>query len=111
LCGEIAEHGGRLFHLNIRWPMRKGSRESGPGIDPGALLKNRITTLLNDSSTASGLPNILTLFFIRLNQLNITMHGKGKILLDVPETSSCLNVKCSCGSINLHVEKYLLFWH
>ena len=51
--------------------------------------KNRIITLLNDSSTASDCQiAILRWFFIRLNQLNSFRHGKGKILLDVFETSS-----------------------
>jgi len=39
------------------------------------------------------------------------MHGKGEILLDVSETSSRLNVKRSCGSIELKMEEYLRFWH
>ena len=44
--------------------------------------------MLNDSSTASRLPNFLMWFFVRLNQLNSSRHGKCKILLDVSETSS-----------------------
>jgi len=36
-----AEHSGRLFHLNIRWLMRKGAAVSGPRNGTGALLKER----------------------------------------------------------------------
>jgi len=39
------------------------------------------------------------------------MQGKGKILLDVSKTSSRLNVRHSCGSIELKMEEYLRFWH
>jgi len=40
LCGEMrAEHSGRLFHLYIRWLIRKDAGESGPRSDTGALLK------------------------------------------------------------------------
>jgi len=35
------------------------------------------------------------------------MHGKGKILLDVSETSSHINIRHSCGSIELIMEKDL----
>jgi len=57
----MVEHGGRfLFHLNIRWLMRKDAGESGPRNDTGALLKNKIITLLKDSTTANGLPNSYT---------------------------------------------------
>jgi len=39
LCGEMgAERSGRLFHLNIRWLMRKGAEESGTRNDTGSLL-------------------------------------------------------------------------
>jgi len=80
MCGEMrAEHCGRLFHLNIRWLTRKdpGWRE-WPAQCTGA-------TLLNDLST-SWLPNILNSFFVRLDQINSSMHGKGKILFDVSKT-------------------------
>jgi len=33
-----AERSGRLFHLNIRWLMRKGAEESGTRNDTGSLL-------------------------------------------------------------------------
>ena len=36
------------------------------------------------------------------------MHGQAKILFDVSETSSRLNVKHSCGSVELEIE-YLRF--
>jgi len=40
--GEMGEeHTGRLFHLNLRWFMRKASGESGPRNDTGALLKEK----------------------------------------------------------------------
>jgi len=39
------------------------------------------------------------------------MHGKCKILLDVPETGSHLNVKHSCGFTELKMEEYQRFWH
>ena len=35
------------------------------------------------------------------------MQGKGKILLDVSETSSRINIRHSCGSIELKMEKDL----
>jgi len=42
LCGDMgAEHSGRLFHLNIRWLMRKDAGESGPRNDTGGLLKEQ----------------------------------------------------------------------
>jgi len=44
---------------------------------------------------------ILQWFVTRLNQLNSSTHGKYKMLLNVSETSSRLNVKYSCGSIEL----------
>ena len=50
--------------------------------------KNRIITLLNDSSTASWLPNFLSWLFKCFNQLNSSRHVKGKILLDASEASS-----------------------
>jgi len=36
-----AGHSGRLFHLNIRWLMRKDVGESGPRNGTGALLKEQ----------------------------------------------------------------------
>jgi len=36
-----AEHSERLFHLNIRWLMKKGAGESGPRNDTGASLKEQ----------------------------------------------------------------------
>jgi len=42
LCGEMrAQHSGRLYHLNIRWLMRKDAGESGPRNDTGALMKEQ----------------------------------------------------------------------
>jgi len=35
------EHSGRLFHLNIRWLMRKDAWESVPCNDTSALLKEQ----------------------------------------------------------------------
>jgi len=54
---------------------------------------------------------ILRWFFIRLNQLNNSIHGNVKILYNLSETSSRLNVKHSYGSIPLKMEEYLRFWH
>jgi len=39
------------------------------------------------------------------------MQGKGKILLDVSETLSHLNIRHSCGSSDMKMEEYLCFWH
>jgi len=42
MCGEMwAEHSGRLFHLNIRWLMRKDAGESAPRNGTGALLEEQ----------------------------------------------------------------------
>jgi len=49
--------------------------------------------------------------FLRLNQLNSSSHGKGKIVLNVSETSSRSQVRYSCGSIELKMDEYLLFRH
>jgi len=38
-------------------------------------------------------------------------HGKGKLLLDVSETSSRLKVRHNCGSIEVKMGEYLRFWH
>ena len=48
---------------------------------------------------------------MHLNRLNSSMHGKGKIVLDVSKTSSRFKVKCSFGSIELKMEEYLRFRH
>jgi len=41
MCGEmLAEHSGRLFHLNIRWLIRKDAGESDPRNGSGALIKS-----------------------------------------------------------------------
>ena len=69
--------------------MRKDAGESGPRSGTGALLKQQN--------------------HICLNQLNSSRHVKGKILLDVSETSWRLKVKYSCGSIELKMEEYLRF--
>jgi len=51
---------------------------------PVSSLKNRIMTLLNDKTTASGFTNSYSqVIFILLNQLNISTQGKSKIFLDV----------------------------
>jgi len=55
--------------------------------------------------------DILRWFLIRLNQLNSSRHGKGKIPLDVSETSSRLKVRRSCVSIEMKMGEYLRFWH
>jgi len=48
---------------------------------------------------------------MHLNRLNSSRHGKGKILLDVSETSSRLKVKYNFGSIELKMEEGLSFRH
>jgi len=54
-----AEHSGRLFHLTIRWLMRKDAAgyRLVHAMTPVHYEKNKITTLRNDSTTASGLQN------------------------------------------------------
>jgi len=44
-----------------------------------------------------------------LNQLNISVQGIGKLFLDVSKTSSRLNIKHSCGSIEFESEKIAVF--
>jgi len=65
---------------------------------PVCYLKNRIITLLNDSST-----------FESAEQLN-AWKGK-KYFQEVSKTLSHLNVKYSCGSTKLQMEEYMHFWH
>jgi len=92
--------------------MRKGAGESGSRNDTGALLKEQnLITLLNDSSTEVDCQIAIFGDFLCQNQLNSSMHGKGYKRLDVFETSSRLNIKHSCGSIELKIEEYLGFWH
>ena len=67
-----AEHSGRLIHLNILWLMRKGAGETQWHND-----------LLNDSSTAGGLPNSYTwVIFYALESVKQLHAGNMKNLLD-----------------------------
>jgi len=105
------EHIGRLFHLNIRWFMRKASGESGPRNDTGALLKEKNHNFAERFIDIKWIGKYSWVIFIRLNQLNSSSHGKGKIVLNASETSSRLQVKYSCGSIELKMEEYLRVGH
>ena len=102
--------------------MRKGFGDSCPGNATGALLKeqnhNFADRFIDSKWIASGLQvdckwidKYFRCFFIHLNRLNSSMHGKGEMVLDVSETSSRLKVKCSCGSIELKMEEYRRFRH
>jgi len=85
--------------------MRKDARGRGPRNSTGALLKEENHNFAERCIDIA----ILGGFFIRLNQLNSSRHGKGKILLDVSESSSLLKINYSCGSIKLKMEEYLGF--
>ena len=109
------EHTGRLFHLKIHWLMRKGSGDSCPRSATGLLLKEQnhnFAERFNDSKwIAKYIIGYYWVIFIHLNRLNSSMHGKGKLVLDVSKTSSRLKVKYSFGSIELKMEEYLRFRH
>jgi len=74
--------------------MRKDAGEGVHALAQVRYYKNRIKTLLNDSETAAECQiAFLRWFFLRLNQLNISIQGKGKMFLDVSKTSSRLKVQ------------------
>ena len=91
--------------------MRKGSGDSCPGNATGALLKEQNHNFAERFIDSKWIAKYFRCFFIHLNRLNSSMHGKGEIVLDVSETSSRLKVKCSCGSIELKMEQYRRFRH
>jgi len=88
------EHSGSLFHLDIRWLMRKGAGGSGPRNDTGALLKEQnhnFAKRFNVSKLIVSQPFLD--FFILLKLLNISMQRKGKIFFDVSKPSPRLKAK------------------
>ena len=108
--GEMGEeHTGRFFHLNIRWFMRKGSGDSCPRNATGALLKEQNHNFAERFIDSKWIAKYYKVIFIHLNWLNSFMHGMGKIVLDVPKTSSRLKAKCSFASIELKWKNIYVF--
>ena len=103
-CDEMgAEHSGLLHHSNIRWLSRRKvlQRIASLRNEVGAFLKAQKHELSERFSDNEWIAKLLFLsdFFSHLNQLNTSMQGKDKILLDCLKMLSLSKLKCSCGCI------------
>ena len=89
-CDEMgAEHGGLLYHSNIHWLSRGKvlQRIASLRNEVGAFLKAQKHELSERFCDNEWIAKLLFLadFFSYLNQLNISMQGKEKILADMSE--------------------------
>ena len=89
-CDEMgAEYSGLLYHSNIRWLSRGKvlQRIASLHNEVGAFLKAQKHELSEQFTDNEWIAKLLFLadFFSHLNQLNTSMQGKDKILLDVSE--------------------------
>ena len=113
-CDEMgAEHSGLLYHLNIRWLSRGKvlQRIASLRNEVDAFLKAQKHELSERFSDNEWIAKLLFLadFFSHLNQLNTSMQGKNKILLDVSEDIITFKAKMELWMHRMEQGKTALF--
>ena len=114
LCDKMgAEHNGLPFHSDIRWLSR------GKVLERVANLRNEISTFLKEQkhefvdrfSDDEWIAKLLFLadFFSRVNQLNSSMQGKEKKILDVSEGIETFKAKIKLWMHRMETRKLAAF--